>query len=167
MRTATVILALFVISCLGCPSPPTPADGVKKTFDTALEYVKAGQYDKVWTLYSPDFRKAVAEGFEKQRITVRRELEKKSDWIREWVYRQFNVEPAEFIRLSAREMHARSMMASRDLILGQKIVGKILVEDETAAAKILQPGSEEPARVEFILRDGRWLFHRREFLPVR
>jgi len=164
---AISFLGLLVITCLGCPSPPTPEELVRETFRTGLEYVKAGQYDKVWTLYSPEFRRVVSEGYRKQQVTVRGEMDKNSDWIQEWVYRQFKVEPAELLKLTPEEMDARAMMANRDLILGQKIVGNVLVEGEKAEAKILQPGSDSPARMEFILHNGRWLFHRRDFMPVK
>jgi len=171
MRAKTAILiilpALTLFFLVACPAAPPAEEGVRKTIETGLTYVRAGEYDRVWTLYSDEFRQTIIEGYEKHRVAVQGELAKGSAWIDDWVQAQFQVTPKVFVMLTPREMDARAMMVMRDSILGQKIMGSIIVEGETAEANILQPSSDSPARMTFILRDGRWLFHGRDFMPVK
>jgi len=168
MKTTSTIATLLVVlvlagSLIGCPAAADPAAGVQETFDQAMAFHEAGEHEKVWTLYSIEFREEITRGFEKQKDTVRGELAKNSDWIEEWVWKQTQLTPSQFLALSPKEIDARANQAQRGDILRSRIVGKIIVEGEIAHAKVTRPPGNIEVPVRFVLRDGRWLFHGREF----
>jgi hypothetical protein len=160
------ILLLVAVLLFGCPSRTTPEEQIRATFAQGLEYIRSGEYEKVWTLYSHEFRRQIAREAEKAQAIVQARLKDGSDWINQWVEAQFGVTPQEFLKLSPREQDIRRNMVARDRILTQRIVGKIQVEGERATIKVQADDGTGPARLFFVLQDGRWLFDKRDFMPI-
>jgi hypothetical protein len=162
IATLSILIAAAFLG--GCPSRD-PEDEIRAMFDDALACIREGRYEDVWNFYSQEFRQKIVDGYEAQKVTVRKELAKNSDWIGKWVRYQTGLSPQDFLELPPREIEARANRQFRDDMLRRRIVGPIHVEGDFAYIKVEHKPGESPINLTLIHRDGRWLFHAREFRP--
>ncbi|MEN8149540.1 MAG: hypothetical protein ABFS86_06935 [Planctomycetota bacterium] len=169
MRTVVLIATLSIVGALvGCPAAgEDPGKGVRETFAQAQEFVRAGEYDKVWTLYSVEYRETLERMLVVQKKGIRDAMARKLYDVDKIAYAQTRMTAKQYLAASAREIEAAVLEVRRKYVLESRIMGKIHVEGDKAYAKVLLPPGDQPADTTFVHRNGRWLYHDRSYMPAK
>jgi hypothetical protein len=141
---------------------PSPRD----TFELMRKYVKAGQFDRIWSLYSREFREDLSRQIDEMKVSIKKEIDKGSDWAGKWTFAQVRATPEQFLKLTPQEIDARQMQQNAARALKQRI-NEVSIAGVTATATVIREEGAPLSQMTFVLRDGKWLIRSSSFMPLK
>jgi hypothetical protein len=142
----------------GCPS--RGGGSPERTFETAQDYIRNGEYRKVWTLYTERFQREIVRDTEKQKESARKWLATGGPNVTEvakFTEDQFGLDLRQFVDTPVRDLRARILERRREQALKMHPDGPARIDGDRATMTVAGTISGNPETWTFRRQNGKWL----------
>jgi hypothetical protein len=160
-RIVLLWAAVLLLGGCGDSGPGGRLSSPEDAFRAMQEYVRDGEYDRVWSLLSAEARQEYTRQINRDKETVANAGVNRGEYDR-MLEEQFGVDVETFLRSSPETLYGRVIWKGAEQMALFRIVEPARIEGDKATLKLTKemPAGRGPypeIELVFVLRSGRWL----------